>query len=104
MAALNVDKNTFNDEVLNADIPVLVDFWATWCAPCRMFSPFIESLSEDLAGQVKVCKINIDDEPELASQYNVMSIPTVILFKNGQAIGSSVGVKTKAQLIEEFGL
>ncbi len=104
MAALTLTNDIFEEEVLKSDIPVLVDFWASWCGPCKMFAPFIESLSEDLDGQIKVGKVNIDDEAELASKYNIMSIPTVILFKDGQAVKSSVGVKTKAQLIEEFGL
>ncbi len=104
MAALTITKDNFKEEVLSSDIPVLIDFWASWCGPCKMFAPYINSLSEDLSGTVKVGKINIDEEPELASEYNIMSIPTVILFKDGKAVKSSVGVKTKAQMIEEFGL
>ena len=99
-----ITKANFETEVINSQIPVLVDFWATWCGPCRMLAPVIEELADELAGSVTVGKVNVDDEPELAVRFGVASIPTVILFKNGQAEKISVGYKTKEQLIAEFGL
>ncbi|HIS25814.1 MAG TPA: thioredoxin [Candidatus Pullilachnospira intestinigallinarum] len=87
----------FNEEVLQSDIPVLVDFWASWCMPCKMLSPVIEELAEEADGY-KVGKVNVDEEPELARQYNVMSIPTVLVFKGGQVVKQSVGVQPKEAL------
>jgi len=85
----------FNEEVLQSEVPVLVDFWATWCAPCRMLGPVIDELAEE---GYKVGKVNVDEEPELAKEYNVMSIPTVLVFKNGKVTASSVGVQPKETL------
>ena len=87
----------FNEEVLQSDIPVLVDFWASWCMPCKMLTPVIEELAEEAEGY-KVGKVNVDEEPELARQYNVMSIPTVLVFKGGQEVKQSVGVQPKEAL------
>lgn len=87
----------FNEEVLQSDIPVLVDFWASWCMPCKMLTPVIEELAEEAEGY-KVGKVNVDEEPELARQYNVMSIPTVLVFKGGQVVKQSVGVQPKEAL------
>ena len=87
----------FNEEVLQSDIPVLVDFWASWCMPCKMLSLVIEELAEEADGY-KVGKVNVDEEPELARQYNVMSIPTVLVFKGGQVVKQSVGVQPKEAL------
>ena len=87
----------FNEEVLQSDIPVLVDFWASWCVPCKMLTPVIEELAEEAEGY-KVGKVNVDEEPELARQYNVMSIPTVLVFKGGQVVKQSVGVQPKEAL------
>ena len=87
----------FNEEVLQSDIPVLVDFWASWCMPCKMLTPVIEELVEEAEGY-KVGKVNVDEEPELARQYNVMSIPTVLVFKGGQVVKQSVGVQPKEAL------
>lgn len=89
-----VTTATFRAEVLESDKPVLVDFWAAWCGPCRMLAPVIDELEAEQAG-IKVCKVNIDDNPELAQQYGVMSIPTVILFRNGQVDKQLVGVRPK---------
>ncbi len=99
-----ITKANFETEVINSQIPVLVDFWATWCGPCRMLAPVIEELADELAGSVTVGKVNVDDEPELAMRFGVASIPTVILFKNGQAEKISVGYKTKEQLKSECGI
>ena len=87
----------FNEEVLQSDIPVLVDFWASWCMPCKMLTPVIEELAEEAEGY-KVGKVNVDEEPELARQYKVMSIPTVLVFKGGQVVKQSVGVQPKEAL------
>lgn len=97
------DKN-FKDEVLNSEIPVIVDFWATWCGPCKMMAPEIESLANDYEGKVKVGKLNVDEESQIATNYNIQAIPTVLLFKNGKVEKTSVGFKPKSQLISEFNL
>ena len=94
----------FEEEVLKSDIPVLVDFWATWCGPCRMIAPEVEALAEEYDGKVKVGKVNVDEEAELAIAYKVASIPTLILFKNGEIAGKAIGYRTKDELAETFGL
>jgi thioredoxin 2 len=88
---------------LEASTPVLVDFWADWCAPCRMTTPVLEELARDKAGQIKVVKINVDQNPTTAGRFNVQSIPTLILFKNGQAVETAVGAMSKNALLEHFG-
>lgn len=102
--ALQITKDNFNTEVLKADKPVLIDFWAPWCGPCKMLTPIVEELSEELAGQVIVGKINIDEEPELASNYGVMSIPTLIVFENGEVKKQTVGFMPKDRLKETLGI
>ena len=104
MSELILTKDNFEAEVLKSDIPVLVDFWASWCGPCRMLAPVIEDLAKELSGKAKVGKVNVDEEEQLAVQYNIMSIPTVILFKDGKVAATSTGVKNKAQLLNAFGL
>lgn len=98
MSEVTITKENFEQEVLNSDVPVLVDFWATWCGPCKMMSPVVAQIAEEQAGKVKVGKINIDEEQELAVKYNVMSIPSFMVFQNGQVIESSVGAQPKAAL------
>ena len=98
MAELNITKDTFQKEVLESDQPVIVDFWATWCGPCRMLGPIVEELAEEHP-EIKVCKVNVDDEEELAQEYGVMSIPFVVSFKGGQVHKSSVGVQSKEALL-----
>ncbi len=100
MAVLTLTKENFEVEALNSDIPVLVDFWAEWCGPCRMFSPIVDEFAEENEGRVKVGKVNVDEQPELAGQYGVMSIPTAILFKNGETASTMVGVQPKSALEE----
>ena len=88
-------KDTFDHEVLKSEIPVMVDFWAPWCGPCRMVGPIMEELAADFAGKAKVCKINVDEEQDLAAQFRVMTIPTVCVFKNGEIVDKSIGAKSK---------
>ncbi len=100
MAVLTLTKENFDAEALKSDIPVLVDFWAEWCGPCRMFSPTVDEFAEENEGRVKVGKVNVDEQPDLAGRYGVMSIPTAILFKNGEIADTLVGVQPKTALEE----
>ena len=95
---VTITKNNFEAEVLRSEIPVLVDFWATWCGPCRMLAPVIGEIAEEYAGTVKVGKVNVDEEPELAMQFRVDSIPTVMLFKEGGLVNTTVGFRPKEQI------
>ena len=99
MAAIELTSENFEQEVLQADKTVLVDFWASWCGPCKMLSPVVDQLAEELEG-VKVAKINIDEQMELAEKYNVSSIPCVVAFKNGEEVGRSVGLAPKQKLVD----
>ena len=92
-------SDNFNSEVLNSDKPVLIDFYANWCMPCKMMGPAVKKISEEYDGRAKVGKVNVDEQPELAQQFNVMSIPMLVVFKNGQAVNSSVGVQPKAAIL-----
>ncbi len=91
-----ITSDNFEAEVLKSDIPVMVDFWASWCGPCRMVSPIIDELANDFSGNAKIGKINVDEQMELAEKYKVMSIPTVIVFKNGEVVDKAVGARSKA--------
>lgn len=97
MAIVNVSDQTFNNEVESEGV-VLVDFWAPWCGPCKMIAPILEDLSGDLGDAVKIAKLNVDDNPESASRFGVMSIPTLILFKDGQPVDKIVGLNSKDSL------
>ena len=99
MAEIVITKENFEDEVLNSDKTVLVDFWAVWCGPCRMLAPAIEEIAKEYADTVKVGKINVDEQPELANMFGIASIPTVMVFKNGEVTGTSIGYVPKEKLV-----
>ena len=94
-----ITKDNFENEIVKADKPVLVDFWASWCGPCRMLSPTIDEIAEEHP-EIKVCKINIDDEAELAIRHGVMSVPTLVIFKNGEIAQTAVGVRPKDEILD----
>ncbi len=98
MAEITITKENFNDEVTNCDKTVLVDFWADWCGPCKMLAPTISEIAEEFADSVKVGKVNVDEQPELADKFGITSIPTVIAFKGGKVVGTSVGYVPKSKL------
>ncbi len=102
--ALHFTNANFQEEVLNSPLPVIVDFWAVWCGPCKALGPTIEDLSRELAGKVKVGKVNVDEEPLLANDYRISSIPTVMLFKNGKPAAQVVGLMGKEALLKRLGL
>ncbi len=99
MSVLKITKKNFEKEVLHSDKPVLLDFWASWCGPCKMVAPIIDEVAEETKEAVKVGKINIDEEEELAEAFRIMSIPTLVVVKNGKVIESSVGVKPKKAIL-----
>jgi len=103
MSAIVITESNFETEVLKSEVPVLVDFWAAWCGPCRMLSPVVEEIADEYAGKVKVGKVNVDEEGQLAMQFNVSSIPTLVVFKDGKAVDSSVGVVPKASIEKMIG-
>ena len=102
MSEIVITRENFKEEVLKSDLPVLVDFWASWCGPCKMLAPTIAQIAEEQAGKVKVGKVNVDEEQELAAQFRIMSIPTLVLFRNGAVAAQAVGVQPKAQIEKMF--
>ncbi len=102
MAEVKVTKENFEAEVLQSDIPVLVDFWATWCGPCKMVSPVLAEIAQEYDGTYKIAKVNVDEEMELAEQFNVMSIPTMLVFKNGEVANKAVGAAAKSKILDLF--
>lgn len=99
MSIININKSNFENEVIKSDKKVLVDFWAPWCGPCRMLLPVIEEIAEE-RDDVKICKINVDDESELAASFGIMSIPTLMVFENGKMVKKSLGAKPKEDVLE----
>ena len=99
MAVITITNENFEAEVLKADKPVLLDFWASWCGPCKMLSPIVDQIAEE-HDEIKVGKINVDDQPDLAQQFRVMSIPTLVVMKNGEVAATSVGLQPKQAILE----
>jgi len=103
MAEVKVTKDNFEEVVVQSDIPVLVDFWATWCGPCRMIAPILSEIAEENEGKILVAKVNVDEEEELAVQFRVSAIPTILVFKGGQAVNQIVGYRPKADILAAIG-
>ena len=99
MAALHITNNNFKEEVLNSDKLVLIDFWASWCGPCRMVGPIIDEIAKENP-DIKVCKVNVDEEPELANEFHITSIPTLVVMKDGQVLRQSMGAKPKSLILD----
>ena len=99
-AIVHTTDSSFESDVLQSDVPALVDFWAAWCGPCKMIAPLLDELSTEYAGRVKVCKVDVDSNPETAAKFNVRGIPTLLVFKNGSVEATKVGALSKAQLVE----
>ena len=98
MSAININKNNFRNEVLDSEKPVLLDFWASWCGPCRMVSPIVDEIAAE-RGDIKVGKVNVDEERDLAGQFGVMSIPTLVVIKGGRVVNQMVGARPKSQIL-----
>jgi len=98
----NLSDTSFDEEIKSSDEPVLVDFWAEWCGPCKMIAPILEEIGKDYAGKLRIAKLNVDDAPDVARRFEVMSIPTLILFKDGEPSLRIIGAKGKGQLVQEI--
>ena len=101
---ITLTKENFSEEVLKSKVPVLVDFWATWCGPCRMMGPVVSEISDEMSEKIKVGKVNVDEEEDLASEYGIMSIPCFILFKDGKIASQTVGGMSKEDLLSSLGI
>lgn len=99
---IELDGANFNKEVLESKIPVLVDFWAAWCGPCKMIAPVISDIAKEYTGKVKICKLNVDDSPEVASKYGIMSIPTLLIFKDGKIADTITGAVSKSAIVNKL--
>ena len=102
MALVHLTEENFDNEVMKSELPVLVDFWAEWCGPCRIISPIVEEIAKEYNGKLKVTKLNVDEAQELAIKYGVMSIPTLMVFKNGKIVDQVVGAMSKDQLVDKL--
>lgn len=100
MSVITITSKNFEEEVSKSEVPVLLDFWASWCGPCKMVSPIVDAVAEEVEGRAKVGKINVDEEQELASAFNIMSIPTLVVIQNGKLVKQSVGVRSKEEILE----
>ena len=100
MRVTELNKDNFEKEVMEANVPVLIDFWASWCGPCRMMSPVIEKIAEEMGDKLKVCKVNVDENHELAEKYEIMTIPAFIVIKNGAESGRTIGVQPKEDILK----
>ena len=98
MSVITITSKNFEEEVSKSEVPVLLDFWATWCGPCKMVSPIVDEVANEVEGKAKVGKVNVDEESEIARQYQILSIPTLILFKNGKIMNVSVGFHSKSEI------
>lgn len=103
MNEIILTAENFEKEVMNTDKPVMIDFWASWCGPCRMLGPVISEIAEEYSDKAKICKVNVDEQQALAAKFNIASIPTVVVMKNGKLVKTSVGVKPKRQLVDMLG-
>ena len=100
MATVKIDTGNFDADVLNSDTPVVVDFWAEWCGPCKMIAPSLEEIANEMDGQVKIAKVNMDENPDLAAKYGIRSIPTLLMFKGGEPVAIQVGAAPKNKLAD----
>ncbi len=100
MSVTELNKDNFEKEVMEANVPVLIDFWASWCGPCRMMSPVIDQIAEEMGDKLKVCKVNVDENHELAEEYEIMTIPAFIVIKNGAEAGRTIGVQPKEDILK----